>query len=73
MDKSPATASVELGSALVKALSLPENVTKLVLTMEGGKAPVVECTYFAPKNVDEGDVTKFTQMEGRYKLVPIND
>lgn len=64
--------TTNLGLTLIEALGLPENVTKLVVTMEGGKAPLVECEYIAPKRVTDEGAEKFEKLKGRFRLVEIS-
>ncbi|MBF6631803.1 MAG: hypothetical protein ITG01_11735 [Comamonas sp.] len=46
MSNKQKTSSNLLGLALIEALDLPKNVTKLSICMEAGKPTTIEATYF---------------------------
>lgn len=63
MTSTPAT-SKDLFAALSALIDLPRNARKIVITMEVGKAPHVQCE-FPPAIVGElfGDVKRYTLHE----------
>jgi len=60
-------ATKTLGNALIEALGLPQNVTRMTITLDAGKPPVVECEY-VPVEVDGSPVSA---LKGRFELVEI--
>lgn len=50
---------------------LPDDVSKLTLTLEAGKVPLVDCTFYP---VVDGEVpTPFEAVTCKYELVPVDD
>ncbi|RTZ39953.1 hypothetical protein EKL30_16985 [Candidimonas sp. SYP-B2681] len=58
----------ELANSLIPVLGLPQNVTRLVLTLNASKPPPVECE-FIPEARNAGD--GFAQVAGKFHLVPV--
>ena len=63
-----ADARAELARALIKALGLPRNITKLTLTMAAGKPVLVECQCIP--EIEPGDIGVIAAMGGRFELQP---
>lgn len=62
-------ATKTLGNALIEALGLPHNVTRLTITLDAGKPPVVECEYL-PAEVEGMPISA---VKGRFKLVDLDE
>lgn len=61
----------ELARALIKALGLPQNVTKLTLTMAAGKPVLVECQVMP--EIESGGIADVGALAGRFELVALNE
>lgn len=62
-------ATKSLGNALIEALGLPQNVTRLRVALDPGKPPVVKCEYLLVKV----DGSPINAVKGCFHLVEIDN
>lgn len=66
-----AGSQADLARALIKALGLPQNVTKLSITLAAGKPVLVECQCLP--EIDAGSVGLIASMGGVFELHPVSE